>query len=61
MDRVAPGSYQCANLTKYTQIDVMRMATRIQTESDTELLFFNITGTVSANFPDAIYTCYNIP
>ena len=29
MDSFVPGSYRCVNLTKYTQIDVMRMITRI--------------------------------
>ena len=33
----------------------MRMITRIKTETNEENLVFNITATVSANFPDAIY------
>lgn len=30
-------------------------------ERDTEGTVFNITGTISANLPDAIYKCYFIP
>jgi hypothetical protein len=39
----------------------MRMTTNIETETDTEGLVFNITGTISANLPDAIYMCYDVP
>ena len=34
METIAPGAYNCINLTKYTQIDVMRMQSRIISEKD---------------------------
>ena len=61
LETLAPGAYDCANKTKFTQIDFMRMRTRVQIEPEFELLFFNVTATISANLPDAIYKCYNMP
>lgn len=62
MDYYVPGSKDCAYLSKDTQIDVLRMISEIgNTTVNQEDLIFNITGTISKSFPDALYKCYFIP
>ena len=61
-DYYVPGTMDCAYTTKYTQIEFMRMYTYLTTlKSNDETTTFNITGTISGSFPDAIYKCYSIP
>ena len=61
-----PGSYPCANNTKYFWIDTLHTITNYRiknsnTQSGKEDMFFNTTSTLSGYLPDAIYYCYFVP
>lgn len=63
-----PGSFPCANNTKYFEIDVTRTSTNFRMKPDavntlegTEDVLFNATATFSGHLPDAIYYCYFVP
>ncbi len=65
-DYYVPGSFDCAYSTLYTQIDFLSMQNYLyetpQTDENLkESQFFNVTGTLSENLPDAIYICYTLP
>lgn len=65
-DKYAAGIQKCAAVTKYTQLDVYWWAnnmTYMETEtlSENEEWIFNTTGTLSANMPDTLYYCNNMP
>ena len=62
MEYYVPGAKDCAYLSKDTQVDIMRMVSQIgNPEVNQEDLIFNITGTISYHFPDALYKCYYLP
>lgn len=63
-----PGTFPCANNTKYFEIDATRTTTNFQykpqafdTLQGSEDVVFNTTATLSGYLPDAIYYCYFVP
>jgi len=63
-----PGSFSCANNTKYFERDATHMITNYQMRPNAfdtldggENVVFNTTGTISGYLPDAIYYCYFLP
>ena len=63
-----PGSFACANNTRYFERDATHMITNYQLRPDAfntldggENVVFNTTGTLSGYLPDAIYYCYFLP
>lgn len=62
LDYYVPGSNRCVFLSKDTELDVLHMESELKMQNaSTEDKVFNVTGTISKNFPDAVYYCYDIP
>ena len=65
-DHYIPGSFPCANNSKYFIIDTERTVTNFKIKSTDTMLgkedvIFNTTATCSGYLPDVIYYCYFVP
>ena len=65
-EEFVPGSDNCTYFTRNTQYDFIWMSNYLRDTADDEQVlvesqFFNVTGTLADDLPDAIYYCYLLP